>query len=161
MAPAWDTGKLFTDLAAQSARLQPLIRKLNVKEWTGAPDTYGPLLATLVEDNQAIPEQAKAVSQHPEKLADSLQLLLRVHTVETNLPVVLAGLRKYGNPALADLIEGVAAEGAPARQTFSQRVVDLTAQREEQFEVADHEAQRCREILSKNPAADRRPVKSK
>jgi hypothetical protein len=59
------------------------------------------------------------------------------------------GLRKYQNAALADLISSILAEGNRNRDRFRQYVVDLAGSKEQQFDVADKEAQRCRESISK------------
>ncbi len=163
LAPASETGKLFTDLAAQSTRLQPLIQQLKPNEWVaaGAPKSVAALWQTAASQNQALSAQAGVVARTPEKLADSLRLLEQLHTVEESVAELLPSVAQYQNPALAQLIAGMEEEGKPARDAYAQRVLDLAAEREAQFEIADHEAQRCREILSKEPRGGARAVKSK
>lgn len=159
VAPSWDTGKLFADLAAQSNRVQPMLKQVRPNDWVkaGAPPTYVALWEKAMQETQDFAGQAQAVAKTPDKLSDSLRLLETMHAAEESVAELLAPLQKYQNPALAELIAGVQEEGRPAREAFSQRVLDLAADREQQFAVADHEAQRCREILSQRPGA----VKSK
>jgi hypothetical protein len=159
VAPAWDAGKLFADLTAQSNRLQPMLKQIQPKDWisAGAPQSYVTLWQKAMDENQAFAAQAQAVAKTPDKLADSLRLLEAMHAVQESVAELLPGVEKYQNPALAELLAGVQGEGQPARDALSQRVLDLAADREQQFAVADHEAQRCREILSQHPGA----VKSK
>ena len=83
--------------------------------------------------------------------AESLRLLEELRDLNEAMLQLAAGVRQYQNPALADLMDGMLAEGKPAREAYSQRVLDLAVQREEQFAVADHEAQRCRAQISKQP----------
>jgi hypothetical protein len=151
VAPDWDTGKLFNELSAQSARLQPMLKQIHPNEWSGAPPRFAALWQDTIAQNQSLAVQAQSVAKSPEKLTDSLRLLETMHSVEESVAELLEGVRKYQNPALAELVDGVQAEGRAARQAFSQRVLDLATEREQQFAVADHEAQRCREILSKQP----------
>ena len=84
-----------------------------------------------------------------------------MHTVQESVSLLAAGVARYQNPALAELIVGIQTEGKPARDTYRDHVIQLVEDREGQFQVADHEAQRCRAILSKDPRAAQRAVKSK
>ena len=71
----------------------------------------------------------------------------------------MGGLRKYQNPALADLIESVAAEDRASEDRLKQYLLELASEKEQQIDVMDQEAQRCRAILSRQPAEPARPVK--
>ncbi len=64
------------------------------------------------------------------------------------LQSLVEGIRRYQNPALADLLAGVAAEGGTDRERFQQFIVKLASEREQMLGIMDHEAQRCRSILS-------------
>ena len=86
--------------------------------------------------------------------------LVAVHRVEAAhqlLGSLMGGLRRYQNPALADLIESVAAEDHSDVERLQQYLLDLDGAKEQQFEVVDREAQRCRGMLSRQPAE--RPVR--
>lgn len=158
LVPAAETGPLFNDLIAQNARLQPLLKQIKAREWIvgGAPQSYVATWEATTQENQDFAVQAKALAKSPEKLADSLRLLEQMHTIQENTSELLQGVAKYQNPALAELISGIQTEGKPARDAYSQRVLDLVTERESQFLTADHEAQRCRTILSKDPHAGQR-----
>jgi hypothetical protein len=52
---------------------------------------------------------------------------------------------------VADLLEGLINDTNVDRDKLRQYVVDLAADREQQFRIADQEAQRCRAALSKQP----------
>jgi len=64
-------------------------------------------------------------------------------------------LRKYQNPALADLISAVAAEDQTYQDRLQYYLIQLASDREAQFksqyDLVDKEAQRCRGMLSKQP----------
>jgi hypothetical protein len=89
------------------------------------------------------------LAQHPAKLSDCLSALFRIQSMEMELISLDPGLRKYQNPALADLISSILAEGNRNRDRVRQYVVDLAGHKEQQFDVADKEAQRCRESITK------------
>ena len=66
---------------------------------------------------------------------------------------LMGGVRKYQNPALADLIESVAAEATGDIDHFEQHIIEMADAKEQQFALVDREAQRCRATLSRQPAA--------
>ena len=143
------------DLVLQSSRLQLLLQQVKPQTWPDS-STYTALLQSISKDNFAI------AAAHQDQIVDSLGVLEQLHSVQESLSRLAIGVSKYQNPALAELITGIQAEGKSARDAYRDHVLQLVADREEQFQVADHEAQRCRAILSKDPhAAAQRAVKSK
>jgi hypothetical protein len=151
LAPTWDTPQLFTAIISANVKLQPVLKQIHPNEWKGAPASYQSQWESAVKANQALQTHAAAVAKAPENLGESLRLLEEVRDLNESLLELSGGVRQYQNPELADLLDGMLAEGKAARDAYSQRVLDLAAQREEQFDVADHEAQRCRAQLSSQP----------
>ncbi len=78
--------------------------------------------------------------------------LFRLQAANLALGSLMGGVRKYQNPALADLIESVAAEAGNDIDRFQQHLLELAGEKEQQFTVVDREAQRCRAALSRQPA---------
>jgi hypothetical protein len=99
----------------------------------------------------------QALAQHPDGLSDGLKALFRVEAVHQLLSSLMGGLRRYQNPALADLIESVAAEDRADLDNMQQYLLQLASDKEEQFAVVDKEAQRCRATLSRQPAPPASP----
>ncbi len=66
---------------------------------------------------------------------------------------VAAGVRKYQNPAIADLLQSLIAGTTADRDKLREYIVELAADREQQFKVVDAEAQRCRATLARQPRA--------
>ena len=97
---------------------------------------------------KAILTDTATLSKEPEKLSGALTTYFRVQAVQMMLQSLVEGIRRYQNSALADLLAGVAAEGSSDRERFQQYIVNLATEREEMFGIMDHEAQRCRSILS-------------
>jgi hypothetical protein len=147
----YDAVQLINAVADQTEKLAPMIEQIHTAEWVakGAAPTYTQLATGALAQNKAIVRALRELVQHPAKLSDCMTALFRIQSMEMELISLDPGLRKYQNPALADLIGSILAEGHRNRDRFQQYVVDLTANREQQFEVADKEAQRCRESISK------------
>jgi hypothetical protein len=147
----YDAIQLFNEVAESTGKLAPMIEQINTVDWEakGAAPAYTQLRAGALAQNKAIVGAMKALTQHPQKLSDCLTALFRIQSMEMELISLDPGLRKYQNAALADLISSILAEGHRSRDRFRQYVTDLASSKEQQFEVADKEAQRCRESISK------------
>jgi hypothetical protein len=147
----YDAVQLFNNVADQTQKLAPMIEQINTPEWVakGAAPTYTQLRDGALAQNKAIVRAMHELVQHPAKLSECLSALFRIQSMEMELISLDPGLRKYQNPALADLISSILAEGNRNRDRFRQYVVDLTGNKEQQFDVADKEAQRCRESITK------------
>jgi uncharacterized membrane protein len=78
--------------------------------------------------------------------------------VETTLGSLTEGVRTYQNPALASIMQSVIAENSNNRDRLRQYLQDLATQKEEEFKVADREAQRCRAALLQQPAPKTKKV---
>jgi hypothetical protein len=152
---------IYTGMSRHAARIEPMLRQLKPTDWVakGAPDAYvGQWNSALIEI-EGIQSDMSALIQHPDHMTDAMKALFRVEASHQILGSLMAGLRRYQNPALADLIESVAAEDHSDIERLQQYLLDLAGTKEQQFEVVDREAQRCRGILSRQPAEPSRPVR--
>jgi hypothetical protein len=149
---------LFRGISAHSAKLLPLLDQVRAKEWIekGAPDTYATQLASLKQQIGAINSEMETLAGNPDKMQDSLKALFRVQTLHRSLDSVMGGLRKYQNPALADLIQAVALEDQEDLGKLQEHILEIANQREQEYLVVDHEAQRCRSVISREPAPQRK-----
>lgn len=152
----WDVQKLVQSIAVQSARLQPLVDQIHTGEWTakGAASTYSQQWDSAHSQAQTIKLSADNLVREPERLTTALDTYFRLQNLEVVLTSLVEGVRKYQNPALADLLRSLMNENSASRQQLRQYIVDLAAEKEQEFKVMDGEAQRCRETISKPaPAA--------
>ena len=155
LEPDWDIGVVLQEMSAHAARLLPVLDRGDVKAWIekGASDTYGAQLQSSKDQARAFVDGARDLARDPEKLSVSLELLFRIQGLETMLGSLEEGIRKYQGPALAATLASLAAENGANRDRFQKYIVNLAAEREQQFQVMDREAQRCRGILTAQPAA--------
>jgi hypothetical protein len=151
----WDVQKLVRDVAAQSARLQPLVDQIRAKEWVskGAADTYVQQWDSARSQAQTVKLSADNLVREPERLTAALDTYFRLQNLEVVLVSLVEGVRKYQNPALADLLRSLMNENSASRQQLRQYIFDLAAEKEQEFKVMDQEAQRCREVISRPAAA--------
>jgi hypothetical protein len=158
LEPEWDIGVILQEMSVHAVRLLPVLDRIDVKAWMqkGASETYAAQLQSSKDQTKAFADGARELARNPEKLSASLELLFRLQGLETMLGSLEEGIRKYQDPAVAQTLASLAAENGANRDRFQKYIVNLAAEREQQFEVMDREAQRCRGILTAQPAAGRK-----
>ncbi len=141
-----DATKSLEAISAYAARLQPIMEQVKVNDWVakGATDTYIAQWNSGMKQLQGLSALAKSVAASPTNLQDILTVLFRIQTLEITAGSLNDGLRKYQNPALAELLEGTLVESTPSREKLQQYALDLASDKQKEFEVVDKEAQRCR-----------------
>ena len=154
----WDVQKMVTAIAAQSARLQPLVAEIHPKDWVagGAPDAYIQQWDSARSQADTLKVSSDNLVREPSRLTAAFDTYFRIQNLEVSLASLIEGVRKYQNPALADLLRSVLSENSSSGQQLRQYLVDLAAIKEQELKVLDEEAQRCRQAVSR-PA----PVRKK
>ena len=144
----------FHGIAQHASKLIPMLDQVHAKDWVaqGAPEAYAAQVDRARQQIQAIGAEMEALTQRPEAMQDCMKALFRVQAFHGGLDSLLGGLRKYQNSALADLIQSVAAEDQSDIERLQTYVLQLADEKEQEFQVVEHEAQRCRADLSKTPA---------
>jgi hypothetical protein len=162
VATPWDTAPMVAALSVQAARLKPILDQLTPKEWVakGAPDAYVAQWKGAEDELVFLSDSARALEKQPERLPLALDTYFRLQSLEIRLNSLVEGVRNYQNPAVGDLLMGVAAENSANRDKLRQYITDLAAAKEQEFQIADKEAQRCRGTLTRQtPAKPAAPKK--
>ena len=151
----WDISQMLDALASQAKRLKPILDQLNPQEWVakGAPDAYVSQWRYAQTELVYLTDSAKALGKQPERLTLALDTLFRMQSLEMRLISLVDGVRNYQNPAVGDLLVGVLGENSTNRDRLRQYITDLAANKEQEFQIADKEAQRCRGMLGKQAPA--------
>jgi len=149
----WDIRPVLKEIAAHAQRLVPMLDQVDAQGMVkkGAPETYASQINEAKVQAKALATEAAALANSPEKLSADLATFFRMQSLEKTLLSIEEGLRKYWNPALADFLNGQMAENGPNRERFQHYIMDLAAEHEQECAVMDHEAQRCRGMLAKQP----------
>lgn len=157
---AWDIAAVLQEMSAHASRLVPLLDRIDVKAWAGkgAPDTYTTQLQSCKDQTRALADGAKALARNPEKLSAALEVFFRLQWIETTFYSLEEGIRRYQSPADAQELAALSAENGANRERLQRYIVNLAAEREQEYQVMDKEAQRCRGILT---APARRPGRKK
>jgi hypothetical protein len=154
VASEWDARKMIDALNTQAQHLKPLMDQIQPSGWIakGAPEAYVAQWSSTEAQLKYLISSGEAFARQPERLRLGLDAYFRMESVESALGSLTEGVRKYQNPALASIMQAVIAENSTNRDRLRQYLEDLSTQKEQEFQVADREAQRCRAALLSQPA---------
>lgn len=153
LPPEWEVRDNLQALRDGLARLRPLLSGVKPEDWVakGAPATYQAQLRSLAEELGFLTDSLERLAAEPERLTLALEVHLRSMAVEAMLESLSEGVRKYQNPALADLLKGAYSETAPRREKLRSYLVQLASAKEAELKIMHEEAQRCRTMLLRTP----------
>jgi hypothetical protein len=142
-------------LTAQSQRWKPLTPQIQPEGWVakGASPTYVTQWKTAQNELNYFLGSVAALAKKPERMPLALDAYFRMQALDSTLGSVIEGIRKYQSPSLADQVQAALNENSVNRDRLRQYVQDLAVQKEQEFQVADREAQRCRGMLLRQPSA--------
>jgi hypothetical protein len=160
VASEWDARKMIDALSTQEQHLKPLMDQIQPAGWVskGASQTYIAQWSTAQTQLKYLIASSEAFARQPERMPLGLDTYFRMESVESSLGSLTEGVRKYQNPALASIMQSVIGENSTNRDRLRQYLEDLSKQKEEEFQVADREAQRCRAALLSQPASKTKKV---
>ncbi len=146
----WDARRDLPNLSEKLNRLVPLLEQLNPKDWVakGASEAYVQQWESVRKEAGYLEQTAKALSRQPDKLTLALEAYFRMQAIETRAGNLIEAVRKYQNPAMADLLQSIAAENGTIRVGLQQYIQEVAQQRETEWRVMESEAQRCRTQLT-------------
>ena len=129
----WDVSKSVSDLAAQVAKLKPVLAGLTPQAWVekGAPAAYVGQWQSAQQELDYLAQTARALEKQPEKLTVALDLYFRIQAVEWRLQSLAEGARKYQSPAAGDQMAEAVGVHATNRDQLRQYITDLAAQNEQ------------------------------
>ena len=152
---------MLKEIAAHAGRLVTVLDKADPAGWVQqeAAEAYVAQWKSARAQSQALAGDASELARDPEKLPAALKTFFRMQSLEFMLGSLGEGIRRYQGPPVADALAGVAAENGANRERFQRYIVELAAQREQEYQIMDHEAQRCRALLSQEAPARKAPRK--
>ncbi len=159
----WDISQTLVSLAEQTQRLTPILDQLTPQQWEkkGAPAAYTSQWRNARNEVGYLLGAAQSLRKQPEKLTLALETLFRLQSVESQVNSLVDGVRRYQNPAVGDLLVSVVSANSANRDQLRQYVTDLAQTKEQEFQIVDSEAQRCRGTLTRQPAARPAPAAPK
>lgn len=160
LASEWDARKMIEALGTQVQHLKPIIDQIQPASWVskGASETYVAQWNTTQAQLKYLISSSDAFARQPDRLPLGLDVYFRMQSVDSTFGSLTEGVRKYQNPALASIMQSVIAENSTNRDRLRQYLLDLATEKEQEFQVADREAQRCRAALLSQPAPKTKKV---
>ena len=150
----WDVRSIIAAINKDAEKLRPLLAGMKPQQWydlKGAPSTYILQLQTAQRQVTDVDVTTKMLSQKTEDLSLALDEYFRLEALDISARSLAEGARKYGPRGQADQLDALVASNFTNRQRFREYLKDLATSTEQNFKIADEEAQRCRGIISKEP----------
>lgn len=158
----WDVRKTIADVLKQADELRPVLQHLDPQQWSaqkGAPDAYIVQRSAAERQLNDLAIVTKLFSQKPESLSLGLDLYFRLEALDVTARSLDAGAKEYADRATADKLAQLIAADFTSRQELQSDLRDLAKSQEENFKIADEEAQRCRGTISREAPASKRTKK--
>jgi hypothetical protein len=152
---AWTLRGILDDLLKDNEKLEPLLAQMNPQEWVnkqGASDVYIQQWQVAHTQLNEVIAASKLLAQKTENLPLALDDYFRLEALEVTSRSLEEGVTRYGDRFTADQLGGLIARNFSRRERFRDYIRDLAASAEINFKLADEEAQRCRGMISKEPA---------
>jgi len=146
LLPDWELKPRVEKLIQGLERVRPLLERLQPERWTGAgaPRQYEQQYRDCLQTLGHVQNVAARLAERPNRLTLAVETLVRLETFIDLTTSLSQAIRRYQNPAVADLVESELA-AASDREWLRRHVLELSAVREREWETAEQEAQRCRE----------------
>ena|SRR5579884_2910551 len=155
----WDVRTLLQSLKTQAQRLKPLLDQIQPDAWIakGAPEQYITQWKTSETELGYLLQLTDSLAKQPDRLPVALDTYFRLESMDVMLGSLLEGIRKYQNPAVAELVQSVMNENGGNRDRLREYIRELSNEKEQEFQIADREAQRCRgTLMRESPSTNRK-----
>lgn len=161
VTPPWGIQPMLRALVQETQRLNPILRDLQPQDWVakGAPESYVQMHGNVLAEIRYLSDRIGELEKDPERMTPALEAYFRLQSLEAALAALGEGVRRYQNPALADLILGVISENENNRSRLRSYLVELVSTKEHELRIMDNEAQRCRGTILRQPPARTAPPK--
>ncbi len=150
----WDARQIVAQVEKNDEKLRPVLANLNPQRWydeKGAPSTYILQWQTAQQQLRDVAATTQLLEQKIESLPLALDLYFRLEALDVTARSLSEGAQHYADRATAEQFSALLAQNFTSRERFRDYIRDLAASTEQNFKVADEEAQRCRALLSQPP----------
>lgn len=146
VTPEWEARRDIPAIPEKIKRLSPLLQQLQPHDWVvkGASEAYVEQWKSVQAEIGYLETTISQLSQNPDSLPVALEAYFRMLAIETRMSNLVEAIRKYQNPALADLIQSISSENISSRVGLQQHIMEVASHRESEWKVMEEEAQRCR-----------------
>lgn len=152
-----DVRSIVAGLLKDNEQMKLVLASMNPQAWydkKGAPSAYILQHQTAQRQLNDLLYSAKMLSQKTADLSLALDTYFRIEALAVTARSLDQAAHEYGNRANADKLQNLIARNFNSRQKLRDYVRNLAVNLEQNFKIADEEAQRCR--VSVNARAKRR-----
>lgn len=153
----WDVRTIIDGLIKDNEQFEPVLDSVHPQDWVqkGASPVYSQQLQQAQQQTRDVVTTAKRLQQKIDQLSLAMDEYFRLEALDTTARSLEEGIRRYADRSAADKLSALIAHNYGAREQFRDYLLSLALSQEQSFKVADQEAQRCRGIISKEPAPSR------
>jgi hypothetical protein len=153
----WNVRTIIDGLIRDNEQFEPVLQTIHPQDWVGkgASPVYVQQLQQAQQQTRDVVTTSKMLAVKTDQLSLALDDYFRLEALDSTARSLEEGIRKYADRAAADKMAALIAHNFSAREQFRDYLASLAATQEQTFKVADQEAQRCRGIISRDPAPAR------
>jgi hypothetical protein len=147
---------IVTGVLKTNEQLKPVLAALNPQAWyekKGAPSSYVVQWQSAQQQLNDVNTVGKLFLQHVDRLDTAMDLYFRLEALEFSSRALNEGAQRYADRPAADQLGTFVAHNFDSRQRFREYLKDLATSVEQNYKIADEEAQRCRALVSKGPVS--------
>jgi hypothetical protein len=147
----WDARTILNHLIQENEAFAPVLSSIRTQEWVskGASPVYTQQLQLAQRQVNDVVIVSKQLAQNTDRLSLALDDYFRLEALDVTSRSLEEGVRRYGDRATADKLSAMIAHNFGAREQFRDYIANLAVSEEQNFRVADEEAQRCRGMISR------------
>jgi len=151
----WDVRTIIDKLVDENEHFEPVLENIHPQEWVpkGASPVYIQQLQQAQQQTRDVVVTSRKLAQRTDELSLALDDYFRLEALDSTARSLEEGVRRYADRSAADKLAALIAHNFSAREQFRDYLSSLATSQEQNFKVADQEAQRCRGIISREPAA--------
>lgn len=147
---------IVTGVLKTNDQLKPVLASLNPQAWyekKGAPSSYVVQWQSAQQHVNDVNTAGKFFLQHVDRIDTAMDLYFRLEALEFSSRALNEGAQRYADRPVAEQLATFVARNFDSRQRFREYLKDLASSVEQNYKIADEEAQRCRALVSKGSAS--------
>jgi hypothetical protein len=150
----WNVRTIIDKLVDENEHFEPVLESIHPQDWLdkGASPVYIQQLQQALQQTRDVVVTSKRLAQKTDQLSLALDDYFRLEALDSTARSLEEGVRHYADRSSADRLAALIAHNFSAREQFRDYLASLAISQEQNFKVADQEAQRCRGIISREPA---------
>lgn len=159
LAEPGDVRSILAGILTDNEQMKTVLAGMNPQAWydkKGAPSAYILQHQTAQRQLNDVLYTARMLSQKTDDLSLALDTYFRIEALEVTARSLDHAAHEYGNRTNADKLQNLIARNFNSRQKLRDYVRSLAANLEQNFKIADEEAQRCRVSVNARTKRSRR-----